>query len=267
MQWYNWTIVLPAELAAAAVLVGFWTQSVNVRLRVIGSAEPAERRLDHHLPDRRLPDQPRWRQVLRRGRVLVRLDQGHHDCRPDQCVGAQSTVSDSAVLGIIIAAAPRFAPQPPSPYAPSGFGGSIGFYYWRNPGPLVQFDGVAGSLGRFLGFFSVLIQAAFSYIGTEITVSLLGSQSLIRQAIAAGEAKNPKRNMPKAIKRVYARILLFYLGGTFIIGMLVPSNHPDLRLGSTAAKSPFVIVRSRSDRPSDRSGDPQRRHPRPPQHH
>ena len=93
-----------------------------------------------------------------------------------------------------------------------------------NPGPFVQIYGIAGSLGRFLGFFSVLIQAAFSYIGTEIT------------AIAAGEAKNPKRNMPKAIRRVYARILLFYLGGTFIIGMLVPSNHPDLRLGSTAAK-------------------------------
>ena len=61
--------------------------------------------------------------------------------------------------------------------------------------------------------------------------------------------------MPKAIKRVYARILLFYLGGaamtqsvpadsagTFIIGLLVPSNHPDLKLGSTAAKSPFVIA-------------------------
>ena len=51
--------------------------------------------------------------------------------------------------------------------------------------------------------------------------------------------------MPKAIRRVYARILLFYLGGTFIIGMLVPSNHPDLRLGSTAAKvrSPTSDVR------------------------
>lgn len=87
------------------------------------------------------------------------------------------TITGLILLGIIIAAAPRYAPQPPSPYAPSGFGGSIGFYYWRQPGPFVQFDGVAGSLGRFLGFFSVLIQAAFSYIGTEIT------------AIAAGEAK------------------------------------------------------------------------------
>lgn len=27
--WYNWTIILPAELSAASVLIGFWTQDVN----------------------------------------------------------------------------------------------------------------------------------------------------------------------------------------------------------------------------------------------
>lgn len=61
--------------------------------------------------------------------------------------------------------------------------------------------------------------------------------------IAAGEAKNPRRNLPKAIKRVYVRILLFYIGGTFVIGLLVPSNDPQLVLGTgTAASSPFVIA-------------------------
>lgn len=28
-----------------------------------------------------------------------------------------------------------------------------GFEYWRNPGPFVQFQGISGALGRFLGFF------------------------------------------------------------------------------------------------------------------
>ena len=38
-------------------------------------------------------------------------------------------------------------------------------------------------------------------------------------------------------------ILVFYIGGTFIIGLLVPSNNPDLNLDSgTAASSPFVIA-------------------------
>jgi len=27
--WYNWVIVLPAELSAAAVLMSYWTKSVN----------------------------------------------------------------------------------------------------------------------------------------------------------------------------------------------------------------------------------------------
>lgn len=61
-------------------------------------------------------------------------------------------------------------------------------------------------LGRYLGWWSVMIQAAFSYIGTEII------------SITAGEAKNPRRSLPKAIRGVYIRILLFYIGGTFIIG-------------------------------------------------
>ena len=62
----------------------------------------------------------------------------------------------------------------------------LGFRYWKHPGALAQFNGISGSKGRFLAFWDVLTQAAFSFIGTEIV------------AIAAGEAKNPRRNIPKA---------------------------------------------------------------------
>ena len=44
----------------------------------------------------------------------------------------------------------------------------LGFRYWKNPGPFVQYDGIKGAKGRFLGFSRVFTQAAFSYIGTEI---------------------------------------------------------------------------------------------------
>ena len=87
-------------------------------------------------------------------------------------------------------------------------------------------------------------------------------QLLDNKQIAAGEAKNPRKNLPKvmpiqqltidnplskgslqAIKRVYIRILIFYIGGTLIIGLLVPSNSSDLNLASgNAAASPFVIA-------------------------
>lgn len=127
------------------------------------------------------------------------------------------TIVGLIILGIIISAGG--GPE----------GEVIGFKYWSNPGALNQYEGIAGALGRFLGFWAVLTQAAFSFIGTEIV------------AIAAGEAKNPRRNIPRAIKKVFIRILIFYLGGTFVIGIICPSNSPDLK-NSGVAKSPFVIA-------------------------
>lgn len=44
----------------------------------------------------------------------------------------------------------------------------IGFRYWKDPGPFVQFNDIAGAKGQFLGWWSVMTQAAFSFIGTEI---------------------------------------------------------------------------------------------------
>jgi amino acid transporter len=60
--------------------------------------------------------------------------------------------------------------------------------------------------------------------------------------LAAAEAKNPLRNLSKAIRRVYIRLFLFYIG-TFIIGLLVSSNNPLLNVNpNNASASPFVIV-------------------------
>lgn len=83
-----------------------------------------------------------------------------------------------------------------------------------------------------MSFWSVFVQAAFSYIGTEIV------------AVTVGEAENPRRNVPKAIRRVFWRILLFYVLGIFIIGLLVPYNSNELlnNSGSDASASPFVIA-------------------------
>lgn len=44
----------------------------------------------------------------------------------------------------------------------------IGFRYWHHPGPFAQFNGISGATGRFLGWWDVMTQAAFSFIGTEI---------------------------------------------------------------------------------------------------
>lgn len=110
----------------------------------------------------------------------------------------------------------------------------IGFRYWKNPGPMNEYLEI-GSLGRFLAFWKVFIQATFSYGGSEMVV------------IAAGETENPRRNIPKAVRRVFRRIAIFYVGSVFLVGLCVSSQDKRLlnAIGAGAADvgaSPFVIA-------------------------
>ncbi|KAL2163376.1 hypothetical protein VTH06DRAFT_5433 [Thermothelomyces fergusii] len=110
----------------------------------------------------------------------------------------------------------------------------IGFRYWRDPGPFVEYI-ATGNWGKFLGFWAVMTGAVFSFAGVE---------SL---AMAAAETTNPREAIPRACKRVFVRIVLFYMLAVLVVGMLVPSN--DDRLdgsGSTVAQSPFVIAASQA---------------------
>lgn len=91
-----------------------------------------------------------------------------------------------------------------------------------------------GSTGRFLAFFSVLIYAAFTFGGIEMVCA------------SAGESENPRKNIPKAVRRTFWRIIIFYVLGTLALGMIVSSNDQNL-LGAQAsgapgaARSPWVI--------------------------
>ncbi|GAA5984888.1 hypothetical protein JCM5350_002598 [Sporobolomyces pararoseus] len=106
-----------------------------------------------------------------------------------------------------------------------------GFRYWNDPGAWAQPYGLSGKTGNFAGFVSAFINAAFSFIGVETVV------------IAAGEAANPHKSIPKAVKRVTYRISFFYILGAIIIGMIVPSTNPDLVSGAgNANSSPWVIA-------------------------
>ena len=61
--------------------------------------------------------------------------------------------------------------------------------------------------------------------------------------ITAGEAGNPRVAVPRAIRQVFWRILVFYVGMMFFIGILIPWN--DKRLlskSSKTAKSPLTIA-------------------------
>ncbi|KAJ5373477.1 hypothetical protein N7517_005483 [Penicillium concentricum] len=108
---------------------------------------------------------------------------------------------------------------------------TIGFEYWRNPGPFVQYLGISGALGRFLGVWTSLNSALYAYSGIEVIT------------VAAAETKSPRQAIPQAAKRVFIRILIFYIISIFMVGLVVPSNDPRLTNSSgTASQSPFVIA-------------------------
>ncbi|KAI8137679.1 hypothetical protein BJV82DRAFT_674482 [Fennellomyces sp. T-0311] len=78
-----------------------------------------------------------------------------------------------------------------------------GFMYWKVPGALPH--GAKGVI-------DCLILSVFSMQGTEIV------------GITAGEAGNPQKQVPRAIKNVFWRIVIFYIGAIFVMGMVIAWN-------------------------------------------
>ncbi|KAI0456134.1 amino acid permease [Xylaria acuta] len=116
-------------------------------------------------------------------------------------------------------------------------GHARGFEYWRNPGAFNSHfsDYVPdGSLARFLGFYSTLVTATFAFLGTELV------------GVTVGEAQNPRKTIPRAIKLTFYRIVIFYVISVFLVGMIVPFNDKKLAFANSAstsaAASPFVVA-------------------------
>lgn len=96
---------------------------------------------------------------------------------------------------------------------------------------------LGGTLGgQFLTTLGVFLVAGFSFQGTE----LIG--------ITAGESEDPQKNIPRAIKQVFWRILIFYILAILVIGLIIPYTSPEL-LGADVdeiSKSPFTLVFERA---------------------
>jgi amino acid transporter len=101
--------------------------------------------------------------------------------------------------------------------------GYIGAHYWHEPGAFAN---------GFKGFCSVFVTASFSFGGTELV------------GLAAAEAVNPRRTIPKATKQVFWRISLFYVISLFLLGLIVPHDSDGLSTSAGSGDtrySPFVL--------------------------
>lgn len=108
----------------------------------------------------------------------------------------------------------------------------LGFRYWKHPGAantyLVESN---ANTGRFCALLSTLVLSAFPFtFAPELLVA------------TGGEMESPRRNLPTAARRYFYRLIIFYIGCVFAIGVLAP--YDDERLtngGSGAGSSAFVI--------------------------
>ncbi|MGG5415118.1 amino acid permease [Edwardsiella tarda] len=92
--------------------------------------------------------------------------------------------------------------------------------------------GDAPFAGGFASMIGVAMIVGFSFQGTE----LIG--------IAAGESKDPGKNIPMAVRQVFWRILLFYVFAILIISLLIPYTDPSLLRNDVKdiSVSPFTLV-------------------------
>lgn len=108
-----------------------------------------------------------------------------------------------------------------------------GFRYYKDPGAFKPYID-EGAAGKFYGFWASMVTAVFAYLGTELV------------GVTVGEAQNPRKTIPRAIKLTFYRILFFYVLSVFLLGLIVPYNSPDLIFANTksnsAAASPFVVA-------------------------
>ncbi len=108
-------------------------------------------------------------------------------------------------------------------------GNAIGFQNW------LLHDPASGQRAPFVGgvtsILLVFLVAGFSFQGTEAV------------GLAAAETSDPDRSVPRAIRSVFWRILLFYIGSIAVVGSLIPFTDPNLLRGDDGtAFSPFTIV-------------------------
>lgn len=78
------------------------------------------------------------------------------------------------------------------------------------------------------GMWMALVFVIFSYIGTEVV------------AVTAGEARDPQRAVPRAMRSMIGRLILFYVGAIVVLVGMVPWNR--MQPGSGVTASPFVMV-------------------------
>ena len=210
IYWFSWAITFALELTATGLIIQYWDHSVNIAIfiAIFWVVITVLNFLPVQFYGESRPVSTGFPLLTVAGEVEFWL----------------SGVKVITILGFMIFAI----------CVDAGVGkqGYLGFRYWVHPGAFAPYlVPEKPAAAKFAGFWATLIQASFSYQGTELV------------GIAAGETENPRKNVPSAIRKTFFRILFFFVLTIFFIGIVVPYTNKSLVSGeSNASASPFVIA-------------------------
>ncbi|KAK0705187.1 amino acid permease/ SLC12A domain-containing protein [Lasiosphaeris hirsuta] len=196
LYWFSWAITYALSLTSAGLIIQYWNADFNIG--IIMAIFWAVFTAVNFLPVRIYGELEMWLSSLK----VV-------------------TIIGFLIFGMCMAGG-------------VGKEGKLGFTYWQDPGPFAEYL-VPGAVGKFVGFWAVLIQASFAYQGAELV------------GVGAGEARNPRKTVPRAIKTTFWGIMFLFVATIFLLGMIVPSNDTNLMSdASNASASPLVIAAKRA---------------------
>ncbi|KAI0775611.1 amino acid permease-domain-containing protein [Trametes elegans] len=194
--WYNWSVTLPAEITAAAVVLGYWENTARLPVAAVSAFFLVIATAVNCFPSRYYGEVEFYLSCLKVTTIVLVI-----------------------LVGLLVDLG-------------ASHQGRIGFRYWRDQPFALSYLGITGPKGQFLGFWAVIMQASFSFFGSEVP----GIVSVFPQ------------NVPRALRRVWIRITLFYLGGVLFAGLLVPMQDEGLlNDDGTGRHSPFVIAFKRAN--------------------
>jgi L-asparagine transporter-like permease len=99
----------------------------------------------------------------------------------------------------------------------------------EQPIGLANFHANGGFMPKgWLGVWLALSFVIFSFIGTEIV------------AVTAGEAQDPERSVPRAMRTMLLRLVIFYVGAITVLVGVIPWTQ--IQPGQSVTVSPFVRV-------------------------
>ncbi|KAH6643599.1 histidine permease [Boeremia exigua] len=194
IYWFSWSITYALELSAAGLIIQWWNQDLNIAIFITIFWVPIT--AVNFLPVDIFGEFEFW----------------------------FASIKVVALFGFWIFAIIMNA-------GGVGSQGYIGFKYWDSPGAFAPYLADSVAVGKFVGFWAVLIKAGFAFQGTELC------------AIGAGESANPRVTMPRAIRNTFWSIFTLFIFTIFFVGILVPYDNESIAIGNTnAGSSPLVIA-------------------------